>query len=102
MTNLELKQKLDSLLSKDMRYAVGRFQDRVEDEDLLSEPKTSKTVETFLSKHDAIDLAIQHVSNESIDRVRKEHSLVVIQLKDLMSYDRVHTFNRRIVIAECW
>lgn len=102
MTNLELEQKLNSILKNDMRYAVGRFEDRIEDDDLLNEPKTSKTVETFLSKHEAIDLAIQHVSNESIDRVRKEHSSVVIQLKDLMHYDGIHTFNRRIVIAECW
>lgn len=102
MTNLELEQKLDSLLSKDMRYAVGRFEDRIEDDDLLNEPKTSKVVETFLSKQEAISLALQYTSHESIDQIRKEHSSVVIQLKDLMHYDGIHTFNRRIVIAECW
>lgn len=102
MTNLELEQKLDSLLSKDMRYAVGRFEDRIEDDDLLNEPKTSNVVETFLSKREAIELALQHVSNEMIDKVRKERSSVVIQLKDLMHYDGIHNFNRRIVIAECW
>ena len=102
MTNLELKQKLDSLLSKDMRYAVGRFEDQIEDDDLLNEPKTSKVVETFLSKQEAISLALQYTSHESIDQIRKEHSSVVIQLKDLMRYDGIHTFNRRIVIAECW
>lgn len=102
MTNLELEQKLNSILKNDMRYAVGRFEDRIEEDDLLHEPKTSKTVETFLSKREAIELALQHVSKEMIDKVRKERSSVVLQLKDLMHHDGIHTFNRRIVIAECW
>ena len=102
MTNIELKQNLEDLLSKDMRYAVGRFEDRIEDDDLLNEPKTSKSVETFLSKREAISLVLQYTSNESVQRVNKEHSSVVVLLSDLLSQDRVHTFNRRIVIAECW
>lgn len=102
MTNLELEQKLNALLKDDMRYAVGRFQDRVEDEDLLSEPKTSKTVETFLSKREAISLVLEYTSHESVQRVTKERSSVVVLLNDLLSKEQVHTFNRRIVIAECW
>lgn len=102
MTNLELKQNLEYLLSKDMRYAVGRFEDRIEDNDLLNESKTSKSVETFLSKREAISLVLQYTSHESVQRVNKEHSSVVVLLSDLLSQDRVHTFNRRIVIAECW
>ena len=102
MTNLKLKQKLDSLLSKDMRYAVGRFEDRVEDEDLLNEPKTSKTVKTFVSKYEAIELAMQYASNESIESVKRHNSSIVVHLADTLSFDNTHTFNRRIVVAECW
>lgn len=102
MTNLELKQNLEYLLSKDMRYAVGRFEDRIEDDDLLNEPKTSKTVETLLSKYEAINLAIQYTSYDVVERVTKEYSSVVILLGDTLSKDQIHTFNRRIVIAECW
>ena len=102
MTNLELEQKLDSLLSKDMRYAVGRFHDRIEEDDLLNEPKTSKVVETFLSKREAISLVLEYTSHEPVERVNKERSSVVVLLGDLLSQDQVHTFNRRIVIAECW
>lgn len=102
MTNLELKQNLEYLLSKDMRYAVGRFEDRIEDDDILNEPKTSKTVETFLSKREAISLVLQYTSHESVQRTTKEHSSVKILLHDTLSSDQVHTFNRRIVIAECW
>ena len=102
MTNLELKRNLEYLLSKDKRYAVGRFEDRIEDDDLLNEPKTSKTVETFLSKREAISLVLEYTSYEPVERVNKEHSSVVVLLGDLLSQDRVHTFNRRIVIAECW
>lgn len=102
MTDLELKQKLDSMLSDNNRYAVGRFEDRIDDDDILNEPKTSKTVETFLSKREAISLVLQYTSHESVQRVNKEHSSVVVILSDLLSQDRVHTFNRRIVIAECW
>lgn len=102
MTNLELKQNLEYLLSNDMRYAVGRFEDRIEDDDLLNESKTSKTVETLLSKYESISLVLQYTSHESVQRVNKEHSSVVVLLSDLLSQDRVHTFNRRIVIAECW
>lgn len=102
MTNLELKQNLEYLLSNDMRYAVGRFEDRIEDDDLLNEPKTSKSVETFLSKREAISLVLEYTSHEPVERVNKEHSSVVVLLSDLLSQDRVHTFNRRIVIAECW
>ena len=102
MTNLELKQNLEYLLSKDKRYAVGRFEDRIEDDDLLNEPTTSKTVETFLSKREAISLVLEYTSYESVQRFDKEHSSVVVLFGDLLSQDRVHTFNRRIVIAECW
>lgn len=102
MTNLELKQKLDSMLSDSTRYAVGRFEDRIEDNDLLNESKTSKSVETFLSKREAISLVLEYTSHEPVERVTKEHSSVVILLGDTLSQDRVHTFNRRIVIAECW
>lgn len=102
MTNLELKQKLDSMLSDSTRYAVGRFEDRIEDNDLLNESKTSKTVETLLSKYESIDLALQYTSYDVVERVTKEYSSVVILLRDTLSQDRVHTFNRRIVIAECW
>lgn len=102
MTDLELKQKLDSMLSDSTRYAVGRFEDRIDDDDLLHEPKTSKTVETFLSKREAISLVLEYTSYESVQRFDKEHSSVVVLLGDLLSQDRVHTFNRRIVIAECW
>ena len=98
----ELEQKLNSMLKDDMRYAVGRFEDRIEEDDLLHEPKTSKVVETFLSKKEAISLTLQYASNELIDSVRRQNSSVVIQLKDLMYYDGIHTFNRRIVVAECW
>ena len=102
MTDLELKRNLEYLLSKDKRYAVGRFEDRIEDNDLLNESKTSKSVETFLSKREAISLVLQYTSHEPVERVTKEHSSVVILLGDTLSQDRVHTFNRRIVIAECW
>lgn len=102
MTNFELEQKLNSLLKDDMRYAVGRFHDRIEEDDPLNEPKTSKTVETFLSKREAISLVLEYTSHESVQRVTKERSSVVVLLGDLLSQDRVHTFNRRIVIAECW
>lgn len=102
MTNLELKQTLDSMLSDSTRYAVGRFEDRIEDDDLLNEPKTSKSVETLLSKYESIDLALQYTSYDVVERVMKEYSSVVILLGDTLSKDRVHTFNRRIVIAECW
>lgn len=102
MTNLELKQNLESLLSKDMRYAVGQFEDRIEDNNLLNEPKTSKTVETFLSKREAISLVLEYTSHEPVEHVTKQSSSVVVKLGDLVSQDRVHTFNRRIVIAECW
>lgn len=102
MTNLKLKQKLDSMLSDSTRYAVGRFEDRIEDNDLMNEPKTSKTVETLLSKYEAISLVLEYTSHELVERVTKERSSVVVLLGDLLSQDRVHTFNRRIVIAECW
>lgn len=102
MTNLELEQKLNALLKDDMRYAVGRFEDRIEDNDLLNEQKTSKTVETFLSKREAISLVLEYTSHESVEHVTKQSSSVVVKLGDLLSQDRVHTFNRRIVIAECW
>lgn len=102
MTNLELKQTLDAMLSDSTRYAVGRFEDRIEDDDLLNEPKTSKSVETLLSKYESIDLALQYASYDVVERVTKECSSVVILLGDTLSKDRVHTFNRRIVIAECW
>lgn len=102
MTNLELKQNLEYLLIKDMRYAVGRFEDRIEDNDLLNESKTSRSVETFLSKREAISLVLQYASNDSVEHVTKQTSSVVVKLGDLLSQDRVHTFNRRIVIAECW
>lgn len=102
MTNLELKQKLDSMLSDSTRYAVGRFEDRIEDDDLLNEPKTSKSVETLLSKYEAINLALQYSSHDSVERITKEHSSVKILLHDTLFSDQVHTFNRRIVIAECW
>ena len=72
MTNLELKQKLDSMLSDSTRYAVGRFEDRIEDDDLLNEPKTSKTVETLLSKYESIDLALQYASYDVVERVTKD------------------------------
>ena len=102
MTNLELKQNLDSMLSDSTRYAVGRFDDRIDDDDLLNEPKTSKAVETFLSKREAISLVLQYTSHESVEHVTKQTSSVVVKLGDTLSQDRVHTFNRRIVIAECW
>lgn len=102
MTNLELKQNLEYLLSKDKRYAVGRFEDRIEEDDLLHEPKTSKTVETFLSKREAISLVLQYTSQDSVEHVTKERSSVIVKLGDLLSKDQGHMFNRRIVIAECW
>ena len=102
MTNLELEQKLNALLKDDMRYAVGRFEDRIEDNDLLNEPKTSKVVDTFLSKREAISLVLEYTSHEPVERVTKERSSVVVLLNDLLSQEQVHTFNRRIVIAECW
>ena len=102
MTNLELKQNLEYLLSKDKRYAVGRFEDRIEEDDLLNEPKTSKTVETFLSKREAISLVLQYTSQDSVEHVIKERSSVIVKLGDLLSKDQGHIFNRRIVIAECW
>ena len=102
MTNLELKQKLDSMLSDSTRYAVGRFEDRIEEDDLLHESKTSKVVETFLSKREAISLTLQYASSELINSVRNQNSSVIVQLGDILSFDKVHTFNRRIVIAECW
>ena len=102
MTNLELKQKLDSMLSDSTRYAVGRFEDRIDDDDLLHEPKTSKTVETLLSKYEAINLALQYTPYDVVERVTKEYSSVVILLGDTLSKDQIHTFNRRIVISECW
>ena len=69
MTNLELKQKLDFMLSDSTRYAVGRFEDRIDDDDLLNEPKTHKSVETLLSKYEAINLALQYTSHDSVDRI---------------------------------
>ena len=102
MTNLELEQKLKALFKDDMRYAVGRFEDRIEDNDLLNEPNTSKVVETFLSKREAISLVLEYSSHEPVERVNKERSSVVVLIGDLLSQDKVHTFNRRIVIAECW
>ncbi len=102
MNSFELEQKLNSTLADNTRYSVGQFYDRIEDEDLLNEPKTMKTVETFLSKKEAISLVLRSVADESIDRIRKECSSVVVQLQDVVSYDQIRTFNRRIVIAECW
>ena len=102
MTNLELEQKLNSILKNDKRYAVGRFEDRIEEDDLLHEPKTSKTVETFLSKREAISLVLQYTSQDSVEHVTKERSSVIVKLGDLLSKDQGHMFNRRIVIAECW
>ena len=98
----ELEQKLNSMLKDDMRYAVGRFEDRIEEDDLLHEPKTSKVVETFLLKKEAISSVLHHASNESIRSVRRQNSSVVVQFNDILSSKNVHTFNRRIVIAECW
>lgn len=102
MKLLELEQKLNSMLKDDMRYAVGRFEDRIEEDDLLHEPKTSKVVETFLTKKEAISLTLRYASNELIDSVRRQNSSVVVQFYDILSSGNVHTFNRRIVIAECW
>ena len=102
MKTSDLKQKLYSMLDDELRYAVGQFEDHIEESDLLNEPKTSKIVETFLTKNEAIDLVLHHASEESVESVKRINSSIIVQLGDILSSDKAHTFNRRIVIAECW